>query len=80
MITMRYIFPLIILLVVVFFLWQGLAKDPNLLPSPLINHPIPEFSAQDLLKKSTILRKKIFLQELEIYSNREYQPLTATPM
>ncbi|MEN9449872.1 MAG: hypothetical protein RJA83_486 [Pseudomonadota bacterium] len=58
---MRYIFPLIILLIVVFFLWQGLAKDPNLLPSPLINHPIPEFSAKDLLKKSTILRKKIFL-------------------
>ncbi len=59
---MRYILPLIVLLILVFFLWQGLAKDPNLLPSPLINKPIPEFLANDLLKKSTRLRKKIFLQ------------------
>lgn len=59
---MRYILPLIVLLIIVFFLWQGLAKDPNLLPSPLINQPIPKFSANDLLKKSIILRKKIFLK------------------
>ncbi|MCH9755461.1 MAG: DsbE family thiol:disulfide interchange protein [Candidatus Rickettsiella isopodorum] len=59
---MRYIIPLIILLIIVCFLWQGLEKDPNHLPSPLINQPISEFSANDLLKKSITLRKKIFLQ------------------
>jgi cytochrome c biogenesis protein CcmG, thiol:disulfide interchange protein DsbE len=59
---MRYIFPLITLFIIVYFLWQGLAKDPSLLPSPLINQAVPEFSANDLLKKSTRLRKKIFLQ------------------
>lgn len=59
---MRYIIPLIILLIVVFFLWQGLEKDSNLLPSPLINKPIPEFSVPALLKKHTLLSKKIFLQ------------------
>ncbi|MGC1854232.1 MAG: DsbE family thiol:disulfide interchange protein [Candidatus Aquirickettsiella sp.] len=59
---MRCIIPFIILLIVVYFLWQGLEKDPNLLPSPLINQPISEFSAHDLLVKHSILRKKIFLQ------------------
>lgn len=59
---MRTILPLIIFFIIVGFLWQGLAKDPNQLPSPLINQAIPEFSANDLLKKSTRLRKKIFLQ------------------
>lgn len=59
---MRCVIPLIILFIVVFFLWQGLEKDPNLLPSPLINQTIPEFSAHDLLKNHTLLRKKIFLQ------------------
>lgn len=59
---MRYIIPLIILLIVVGFLWQGLEKDLNLLPSPLINKPLPEFSALDLLKNKSKLRKKIFLR------------------
>jgi cytochrome c biogenesis protein CcmG, thiol:disulfide interchange protein DsbE len=58
---MRYIIPLLALLIIVFFLWQGLTKDPNPLPSPLINQAIPEFSAQDLLKNHLTLRKKIFL-------------------
>lgn len=59
---MRYIIPLLVLLIIVLFLWRGLTKDPNLLPSPLINHAIPEFTAPDLLKNHVILRKKIFLQ------------------
>ncbi|MFZ0218858.1 MAG: DsbE family thiol:disulfide interchange protein [Candidatus Aquirickettsiella sp.] len=59
---MRYIIPLIILFILVFFLWQGLEKDPNLLPSPLINQPVPEFSALDLLNPHAILTKEIFLQ------------------
>ena len=59
---MRYIIPLLVLLIIVFFLWRGLEKDPNLLPSPLINQVIPEFSAPDLLKNHLTLRKKIFFQ------------------
>lgn len=59
---MRYVIPLIILFTLVSFLWQGLGKDPNLLPSPLINKPIPEFLAYDLLKSHSIQGKKIFLR------------------
>lgn len=62
MIPMRYIIPFIILLIMVFFFWQGLKKDPNLLPSPLINHTVPEFSATDLLNNKSMLTNKIFLQ------------------
>lgn len=59
---MRYMIPLIILLIIVFFFWQGLEKDPNLLPSPLINQTVPEFSTMDLLKNKSTLTKKIFLR------------------
>lgn len=59
---MRYVIPLLVLFIIVYFLWQGLENDPNLLPSPLINKPVPAFSAPALLKNKSILRKKIFLQ------------------
>lgn len=58
---MRYIIPLLVFLIIVFFLWQGLTNEPHLLPSPLINQAIPEFLAPDLLENHSILRKKIFL-------------------
>jgi cytochrome c biogenesis protein CcmG, thiol:disulfide interchange protein DsbE len=59
---MRAIIPFIILLILVFFFWRGLEKDPNLLPSPLINHKVPEFSEIDLLKNKSILKNEIFLR------------------
>lgn len=65
---MRYIIPLIILLIIVCFLWQGLEKDPNHLPSPLINQPISEFSANDLLKKINNIKKKNIFATLDTVS------------
>jgi cytochrome c biogenesis protein CcmG/thiol:disulfide interchange protein DsbE len=59
---MRYLIPFFILLIIVFFFWQGLEKDPNFLPSPLVSHAVPEFSAIDLLESKSMLTKKIFLR------------------
>lgn len=58
---MRSIIPLLILLIVVFFLWHGLSNDPNQLPSPLINKPISAFVGANLFKDGAVLDKKIFL-------------------
>lgn len=58
---MRYLIPLIILGMLVFFLWQGLAKDPYQLPSPLVNKPITDFVATDLVANHPPLTRKLFL-------------------
>jgi cytochrome c biogenesis protein CcmG/thiol:disulfide interchange protein DsbE len=46
---MRYIIPLVILGILVFFLSKGLEQDPYRIPSPLINKPVPDFVAADLI-------------------------------
>ncbi len=63
----RFLIPLGIFSVVVFFLWAGLSLNPREIPSPLIDKPAPEFtlpqlhdpakqiSRNDLLGKVTLL-------------------------
>lgn len=40
----RKFVPLLIFITLVIFLGIGLTRDPHLVPSPLINKPVPEFS------------------------------------
>lgn len=44
----RRIIPLVIFLTIVIFLWWGLARDPRIIPSPLINQAAPEFTLPEL--------------------------------
>lgn len=44
-----FFLPLTIFCVVLFFLWQGLSGQPELLPSPLIGKPVPAFHLTNLL-------------------------------
>lgn len=48
MFRIRFILPLVIFGILVAFLWKGLARDPNLLPSALIGQPVPIFQASSL--------------------------------
>ena len=41
---LRFIVPLGIFGLLVFFLWRGLSLDPKLVPSPLIDKPAPRFA------------------------------------
>ena len=41
--TLRYLLPLGLFIVLVGFLWTGLARDPHEVPSPLVNQPAPAF-------------------------------------
>ncbi len=45
---LRFLLPLLIFGSIMFFLWRGLGKDPNLLPSKLINKKVPLFHAPSL--------------------------------
>lgn len=58
--------PLIIFGVVVFFLWMGLHHNPRLLPSPLINKTIPQFSAENLQHPAQMINEKDFKGKVSI--------------
>ncbi len=58
--------PLIIFGVVAFFLWMGLHRNPRILPSPLINKPIPTFSAESLRDAKQLLTEKDFKGKVTI--------------
>ena len=64
--ALRFILPLAIFLVIVFFLWRGLALNPREVPSPLIGKPVPAFHVPVLGDPSKTLsaadlRGKVYL-------------------
>ena len=63
---MRFLIPLVVFVVLVGFLWKGLALNPSEVPSPLIDKPAPAFSLQELRDTSqkisaADLRGKVWL-------------------
>jgi cytochrome c biogenesis protein CcmG/thiol:disulfide interchange protein DsbE len=52
--SLKTILPLLIFFGVAVFLWQGLRHDPHQIPSPFINKPLPQFSAEDLFSHQII--------------------------
>ena len=59
----RYLLPLAIFLLIVFFLWRGLGLNPRAVPSPLIGKPAPGFvltkldAADQQLRRDDLLGK-----------------------
>jgi cytochrome c biogenesis protein CcmG/thiol:disulfide interchange protein DsbE len=54
---LRFILPLGIFALLVFFLWRGLKLDPHALPSPLIDKPAPGFALARLDDASQTIRR-----------------------
>jgi cytochrome c biogenesis protein CcmG/thiol:disulfide interchange protein DsbE len=46
--ALKFLLPLAIFLVLVFFLWRGLSLNPREVPSPLIGKPAPAFALPTL--------------------------------
>lgn len=46
--------PIAIFLIIIYFLFNELNKDPTLIPSPLIGKPVPKFISQTLINNSKI--------------------------
>lgn len=44
----RAAIPLLVFVLIGFFLWSGIGKDPHLVPSPLVGKPVPAFDAPAL--------------------------------
>jgi cytochrome c biogenesis protein CcmG/thiol:disulfide interchange protein DsbE len=54
---LRFIIPLGLFALLVFFLWRGLALDPREVPSPLIGKPAPAFALARLDDASRTIRR-----------------------
>ena len=48
------VLPILIFLVILYFLYSGLNKDPTLIPSPLLGKPVPTFSSVTLIDNHKI--------------------------
>ncbi|MCL6556583.1 MAG: DsbE family thiol:disulfide interchange protein [Burkholderiales bacterium] len=62
----RFLIPLVIFAVLVFFLWQGLSRNPREVPSPLVGKPAPAFTlprldAPDKTFSPADMRGKVWL-------------------
>jgi cytochrome c biogenesis protein CcmG/thiol:disulfide interchange protein DsbE len=53
--------PLAIFLVLAWFLYQGLFRDPREIPSPLINKPAPDFRLESLASPGRMVERKDML-------------------
>jgi len=58
----RYLIPLFIFIILVAFFAIGLNRDPRLVPSPLVNKPVPEFSTVSLEQPDRVLDPQLFRQ------------------
>lgn len=56
----KQLLPLGIFILILFFLWQGLALKPSQLSSALINKPVPKFRLQSLVPDTPIITEDIF--------------------
>ena len=59
---MRYklaVIPILIFLIILYFLYSGLNKDPTLIPSPLIGKSVPEFTSITLIDNQIITNKNL---------------------
>lgn len=66
---LRYLLPLAIFAVLAAFLYRGLSLDPKLVPSPLIDKPVPSFSLPTLkdpeaMISDTTLKGKVWMMNI----------------
>lgn len=54
----RFVIPLLVLAVLLYFLAVGLTGDPRVVPSPLIGKPAPEFQLTRLDQAQAVVRKQ----------------------
>ena len=59
--NLKLIVPLLIFVLLMAFFWNGISRNPSRLASPLINHPVPDFTAQSLLDPSQHVTQSVFL-------------------
>ena len=62
----RAAWPLIILVFLAALLAFGLTRNPGVLPSEMIDRPVPEFELSDLYQPNIILEQDVFLNDVSL--------------
>lgn len=62
----RATWPLLMLLALGLFFGFGLTRDPSVLPSEMIDRPVPEFQLSALYQSDTILTQDMFLGNISL--------------
>ncbi len=77
-----YSLPLLLFFCLVLFLWRGLGIDSRLLPSALLNKPLPDFELADLRQPEHLIKKQAWLRIGGDYAGslRHNQLIGACPM
>jgi cytochrome c biogenesis protein CcmG/thiol:disulfide interchange protein DsbE len=57
--SLKFIIPLALFGVLVFFLWRGLSLNPREVPSPLVGKPAPAFALPTLADGTTLKREDL---------------------
>ncbi len=63
---LRAIWPLLSLLFLVAMLAFGLTRDPNILPSEMIDRPVPAFALSELYEPERTLTQDMFLGDITL--------------
>lgn len=58
--------PLLLFIIIGFFLWRGLSLDPHKVPSALIGRNIPDFNLPRLTQPDSLLSNKLFLGHVSL--------------
>lgn|SRR3990167_2920814 len=61
---LKWIVPLFVFIVLLFFLWQGLYLKPHHIPSPLINKALPEFKIISLKNDQDFITNRDFIGKI----------------
>ena len=64
----RYALPLVVFVVLVGFLYEGLYRDPRLIPSPLINKPAPDFKLPTLADPQQTFSRNDMLGKVWVFN------------
>jgi len=58
--------PLCLFIVLAIILWRGLSLDPQQIPSPLINKPLPQFQLPLLNDGSTLINQQALIGKVSV--------------
>ena len=64
--AIQSLWPLFCLMLLVVAFGFGLTRDPNILPSEMIDRPVPTFELTDLYAPENILTQDIFIGEISL--------------
>ena len=64
--NIKLFIPFFIFILLAFFLLKGLEKDPNAMPSALIDRPVPAFSLPNLNDSAQVVDESIFVGHVSL--------------